>query len=146
MIFIHLLLGILLGKIFGNYLFFIVGSIFPDFDHLYILVRKKIPMKEIIDSIRFEKKYNLRYKTLLFHSLLGLMLFSGILYVFNQKGALIFAMAYFLHLLIDWADIDEKYYLYPVKIKFKGFLPIWSRVEKVLTMILLVLIILLTII
>ncbi|MFH1365181.1 MAG: metal-dependent hydrolase [archaeon] len=141
MIFVHLLFGILLGKIFGNYFFFIIGSIFPDLDHLYVLLKNRIPLKKAIDSIKFEEKYNLKYKTPLFHSLLGLLVFSGILFLFNQKGALIFAIAYFLHLLIDWLDIDEKYYLYPFKIKFKGFLPIWSKSEQILTILLLLLLI-----
>lgn len=140
MIFLHLLIGILLGKIFGNYFLFIFGSIFPDLDHIYILLKKRIPFNKIIDSIKFEEKYNLKYKTPFFHSLLGLLIFSGaVLILFNRESALIFAIAYFLHLLIDWADIDEKYYLYPTKIKFKGILPIWSKVEQILTLILLIL-------
>ena len=138
MIFVHLLLGILLGKIFGNYLFFIIGSIFPDLDHLYVLLKNRIPLNKLIDSIKFEEKYNLKYKTPLFHSLLGLIIFSGSLFIFNQKGALIFAIAYLLHLLIDWLDVDEKYYLYPLKIKFKGFLSIWSKSEQILTILLLI--------
>jgi len=145
MIFLHLLLGILLGKIFGNYLFFIIGSVFPDIDHLYILIKNKVPIKKVIDSIKFEEKYKLRYKTALFHSLLGLSIFSSIILLINWKGTLIFATAYFLHLLIDWLDIDEKYYLYPFKIKFKGILPIWSKAEQILTLAILI-ILLITII
>jgi hypothetical protein len=137
MIFIHLLLGILLGKLFGNYFFFILGSIFPDIDHIYIIFKNKIWTKnKIIDSIKHEEKYNIKYKTPLVHSLFGLILFSIIILFFNRTGALIFAIAYLLHLLIDWLDIDIKYYLYPFKIKFKGFLPIWSSIEKILTIIL----------
>ncbi len=140
MIFIHLLLGIILGNFFGNYFFFILGSLFPDFDHLYIIIKNKIwNSKKIIETIKYEDKFNLKYKTKLFHSILGLVLFSLIAALFNAKGAIIFAIMYLLHLLMDWADIDEKYYLYPLKIKFKGFLPIWSKYEKLLTIILLIL-------
>ena len=56
---------------------------------------------------------------------------------------MLFAIAYFLHLMMDWIDIDEKYYLYPLKIKFKGFLPIWSKLEKILTLISLIILIIL---
>jgi hypothetical protein len=139
MIFVHLLIGIILGSLYGNYLFFILGSIFPDIDHLYILVKHRLfSVRKIIDSIKFEKKYDIRYKTPLFHSLLGLILSSSVIFLFNRNGALYFAIAYLLHLLIDWLDIDEKYYLYPLKIKFKGFLPIWSTTEKIITIILII--------
>ncbi|HLD55122.1 MAG TPA: metal-dependent hydrolase [Candidatus Nanoarchaeia archaeon] len=140
MIFIHLILGLILGKIFGGYLFFILGSILPDIDHLYIMFKNKFfSINKIINSIKFEKKFGIKYKTPLCHSILGLILFSIIVFCFNKMGALYFGLAYLLHLLIDWLDIDEKYYLYPAKIKFRGILPIWSKSEQVLTIILLIL-------
>lgn len=136
MIFIHLLIGIILGILFGNISFFILGSIFPDIDHIYIIIKNKLwNIKQIRESIKFEKKFNLKYKTPLVHSILGLIIFSSIIYLFNNSGTKYFAIAYFLHLLIDWLDIDEKYFLYPLKIKFKGFLPIWSKPEKIITLI-----------
>lgn len=137
MIFIHLLIGIILGKIFGSYLFFILGSIFPDLDHMYVIIKNKFfSINKIINSIRYENKFNIKYKTPLFHSLLGLIIFSSIILIFATNGALFFAIAYLLHLLVDWLDIDEKYYFYPLKTKFSGFLPIWSKFEKVLIVIL----------
>jgi len=42
MIFIHLLIGMILGKIFGNYLFFILGSVIPDIDHIYIIIKNRL--------------------------------------------------------------------------------------------------------
>lgn len=141
MIFIHLLLGILLGLSFGNLGLFILGSIFPDIDHLYIIIKKRIfAINKIIHTIKYEKKYNIKYKTPQLHSLLGLSLLSLIIYAFFGQQVIYFSFAYFLHLLIDWLDIDEKYYLYPLKIKFKGFLPIFSLVEIVATLILLLII------
>jgi len=141
MIFIHLLLGILLGMIFGNYFFFILGSILPDLDHAYIILKNKLfSFKKIIKTIKYEKRFNIRYKTFLFHSIFGLILFSLIVYLFSKTGVIYFGVAYLLHLLIDWIDLDEKYFLYPLKIKFKGFLPIWSKFEKILTIILIIII------
>jgi len=93
--------------------------------------------------MKFESRFKIRYKTKFVHSLLGLIVFSIIVYFLDTKGALYFGIAYFLHLLIDWVDIDEKYYLYPFDIKFKGFLPIWSNFEKVVTLILLLIAIIL---
>jgi len=138
MILIHVLIGIILGKIYGHYLFFILGSIFPDIDHIYIIITNKIyNLKKLVRTIKYEKEFGLKYKTAFFHSILGLILFSLIIYIFSKKGVIYFSAAYFCHLLIDWLDIDEKYYLYPFKIKFKGVLPIWSKLEKILTLILL---------
>ncbi len=141
MIFIHLLLGIILGKFFGNYLFFIIGSVLPDFDHLYIIFKNKFyNINKIINSIKFEKKFGIKYKTPIFHSFLGLILSSIVIYTLSNQKVIYFGVAYFLHLLIDWIDIDIKYYLYPFKTKFKGFLPIWSKFERTLTIILFILI------
>ena len=140
MIFIHLLLGIILGKIFGgSYFFFILGSLVPDLDHLYIIIKNKLwTLKKIKETIKYEHKFGIKYKTPLFHSILGLLIFSSFICLFSDMGALSFAIAYFLHFLVDWVDIDEKYFLYPLRIKFKGFLPIWSKTEKVLTIILII--------
>ncbi|MAH50698.1 hypothetical protein CMI37_33070 [Candidatus Pacearchaeota archaeon] len=144
MIFIHLLVGIILGISFGNLFFFILGSLFPDIDHIYIIIKNKLwNIRKIKESIKFEKKFGIRYKTKLFHSVLGLILFSFLIFILYPKGAIYFGLAYFLHLLIDWIDIDEKYFLYPLKIKFKGSLPIWSRLEKIITIVLIIIIILL---
>ncbi len=130
--------------IFENYFFFILGSILPDLDHVHIIIKNKLfSFKKIIKTIKYEKRFNIRYKTFLFHSVLGLILFSLIVYLFSKTGAIYFGIAYLLHLLIDWSDIDEKYFLYPLKIKFKGFLPIWSKFEQVLTIIIILLILIL---
>lgn len=140
MIFAHIFIGLILGKLSGNYFIFILGSIFPDLDHIYVIFKNKFfSIKKIVHSIKFERKFGVRYKTTLFHSIFGLILFSIIIYFFSKIWALYFAIAYLLHLLIDWLDIDEKYYLYPTKIKFKGVLPIWSKFEQIITLFLLLL-------
>ena len=105
-----------------------------------IIKNKSLGIKNIIKSIKFEEKFGLNYKTPLFHSLIALIFFSFIVYIFNNQGAIFFGIAYILHLLIDWVDIDIKYYLWPFRIKFKGFLPIWSKFEQVLTIVLLIII------
>lgn len=141
MIFLHLLLAIILGHFFGYTIWFIIGSIFPDIDHIYIMLKNKLwNPRKYIDSIRFEKKYNIKYKTPLFHSLLGAIIFSLPILVFSKTAALIFFISYLLHLIVDWLDIDDKYYLYPAKIRFKGFLQVWSKTEQIITLIILIVI------
>ncbi len=144
MIFVHLLLGIILGITFKSYFFFILGSMFVDFDHILVILKNKLwNLNRIIESIKFEEKFGIRYKTPFFHSLFGLLLFSLIIFMFNQKGGMQFGAAYLTHLIIDWIDIDEKYFLYPLKIKFKGVLPIWSRFEQIITIALSIMVIIL---
>lgn len=140
MIFLHLIIGLILGKVTHSYLPFILGSIIPDIDHLYIILKHKLyknKFKTLIDSIKNEEKYKIRYKTPLVHSLLGLIILSGIFYIItrNNLSLIYFSFSYLMHLLMDWPDKDIKYYLYPFKIEFKGFLPIWSKTEQILTII-----------
>lgn len=146
MIFLHLIIGIILGKLTSAYLPFILGSIIPDIDHVYIIIKHKLyknKFKTLTDSIKNEEKYKIRFKTPLVHSLLGLIIISSTFYLFNQTltSTIYFALAYLLHLLMDWPDKDIKYYIYPLKIEFKGFLPIWSKTEKVITALALIILI-----
>jgi hypothetical protein len=139
MIFVHFLFGVIFGQSFGNYLFFILGSVFPDVDHVYVILKNRFfSFEKIMNSIKFEKKFGVRYKTQFFHSLLGLVLFSVVICFFNVVGAICFSVAYFFHLLVDLFDVDEKYYFYPLRIKFSGWLPIWSSFEKILTIVLII--------
>src|SRR4030042_5618323 len=137
MILAHAIIGLM--PIENNHFswFWFLGSVIPDADHIFIILRNRFfTPRKIIDSVRFEEKYNVRYKTKYFHSLLGAIAISVPLVLVSSKGAAYFFLAYILHLLIDWLDIDEKQYLYPLKIKFKGFLPIFSKTEMIITIIL----------
>lgn len=141
MIFIHLLLGIILGKVYGYFWIFILGSVFVDLDHIYVIFKNKLwNSHKVIQNLKFEKQFNIRFKTPFFHSMFGAILFSLILSIFIKEEVIYFFFAYLLHLLIDWIDIDDKYYLWPLKIKFNGVLPIWSKTEQVLTIILIIII------
>jgi len=143
MIFLHLIIGLILGKLTFAYIPFILGSLIPDIDHIYIILKHKLHKKNFLDTLKNEEKYNIKYKTPLFHSLLGLIIFSIIFYLItlNQLSSIYFASAYFLHLLMDWPDKDIKYYLYPSKIKFSGSFPIWSKTEKLLTILAIIILI-----
>ena len=142
MIFAHSIVGITAGNYFGDFWYWLLGSIIPDIDHLWILYRYKIFSSEkIIDSMRFEEKYNLNYKTKYIHSVFGAVILSAPVFLISAQGGLYFFVAYIGHLLLDWPDRDIKYYLYPLKIKFRGFLPIWSHKERIFTIFLTILMI-----
>jgi len=138
MIFLHLILGLILGNFYGHTLLFVVASMLPDIDHLYVIIKNKLyNKKKLFDALKHEERYNLRFKTPLMHSVLGLIICTSLFYLFsyNLTLSVYFSLAYFSHLLLDWPDIDKKQYLYPFKKEFKGFLPIWSRAEKIATLV-----------
>lgn len=143
MIFVHSIVGITAGNYSGYFWYWFLGSIIPDIDHLWMLYRHKIFSREkIIDSMRFEEKYGINYKTKYIHSVFGAIIFSAPVFLIDATGGFYFFIAYLGHLLLDWLDQDIKYYLYPLKIKFRGFLPIWSYPERIFTIFLLILMIL----
>lgn len=120
----------------NNYFLAISGAIIADIDHLYMMIKHKLfKLKNIIESLKYENKYDIKYKTPLMHSITGLFITSIIvLIIYNNKSdTIIFALAYLSHLLLDWIDTDEKLLLYPLKIKFNGILPIWSKPEQIAT-------------
>jgi hypothetical protein len=139
MIFLHLILGVFLGKFFRHYAAFILGAVFADLDHIYIyfikggLRWKNFSWKKLLDFIKYEERFGFKSKTPLFHSILGLIVFSAMTYILFGQEVVFFAIAYLSHLLLDWLDKDEKYLLYPWKLRFKGFAPVWSRTEQVIT-------------
>ena len=64
MIFAHSIVGIIAGNYFGYFWYWFLGSIIPDIDHLWMLYKHRIfSVSKIIDSMRFEEKYELNYKT-----------------------------------------------------------------------------------
>lgn len=138
MIFLHFILGLIIGKLTGNIFLFTFFSILPDIDHLYIIIKNKIfSKKKLIDSLKNEENYSLRFKTPFMHSILGAAIISMLYYFFTlDLGTLYLASsAYLLHLLLDWPDKDKKQFLFPLKKEFSGFLPIWSIPEQIITFI-----------
>ena len=137
MIFAHLIVGAMPidHSEFSWYLF--IGSIIADVDHLFVLYKNKIfSWEKFIDVMRFEDKYGLRFKTKYAHSIFGAVVATLPVLFINIRGALYFFIAYIISLLLDWPDIDEKQFLYPFKKKFRGFLPILSKIEIAFTVLL----------
>lgn len=144
MILAHSIVGITVGTYTGQFWFVFWGSVLPDIDHIFVLLRHHVyPFRKIIASMRDEEKYSLFYKTKYVHSVFGALVFSAPIFFFiDRTGAAYFFLAYLGHLLLDWPDHDVKQYLFPFKKKFKGFLPIFSKREIMFTMLLLVLMVL----
>lgn len=117
-----------------------LGSIAPDIDHLFLLIKNKIfSWKKIIKYMRFSDSHNIRFKTKYLHSIFGATLMSLPFLAIGLQSAKTFFLAYLLHLVLDWPDHDEKQFLFPMRKKFKGFLPIFSKPEIAFTLTLIIL-------
>ncbi len=137
MTFAHPLIGLILGKQFGHTAAFVVGSIFPDIDHLFILIKNKhFNFREAFAAMENEDVAGERYKTPYTHSILGWLLFSSIVSFYDWPTGLAFGVAYALHLLLDIIDTDEKQLFYPFKKTIRGFLPVFSKYEIIFAVIL----------
>jgi len=137
MILAHAIVGVTAGNYFGFFWYIVAGSIIPDIDHAYILLKNKFyTWHKIVDSIKFEERYKINYKTKYIHSVFGALIIALPLAFFDMKGSVYFFLAYIFHLAIDWLDCDEKQFLFPLKIKFRGFLPIFSKTEIMATLLL----------
>lgn len=134
MILAHVLVGITAGTYVGDMPYILAGSIFPDMDHLIVIVKNKTySWDKLLQSLRTDGKHGLKYKTKYVHSIFGAVIFSAPLLLISSIGAWHFFLSYLGHLALDWVDHDEKQYLFPLKKKFRGFLPIFSRVEIAFT-------------
>jgi hypothetical protein len=141
MIFAHLIIGTIPIEDKFSWFWFI-GSIIPDIDHLFIILKKKIfSYSKLMDSLVNEEKYGIVYKTKYCHSMFGAVMFSIPVLIFSFTGGVYFLVGYFLHLILDFPDKDEKQYFFPFKKKVKGWWPILSKQEIIFTIILLIFII-----
>ncbi len=137
MIFAHPLIGLILGKQFGYTTYFVVGSVLPDIDHLFVLIKNKhFKPREIFDAMKNEKKYGERYKTPYTHSLLAWVVISTFIILINKMAGLAFSIGYLIHLILDAIDTDEKQLFYPFKKRLKGFLPVFGSFEIIISLIL----------
>ena len=71
------------------------------------------------------------------HSIFGAVVTTIPVLFISREVALYYFVAYLIHLVLDWPDIDEKQYFYPFKKKIRGFLPIFSKPEIIFTILLL---------
>jgi len=117
--------------------FWFIGSVIADIDHLFVLYSHRIlSWDKLVDAIKFEDKHGIHFKTKYMHSIFGAVVTSIPILFINKEGALYYFIAYLVHLVLDWPDIDEKQYFYPFKKKIRGFLPIFSKPEIIFTVLL----------
>ena len=137
--FAHLLAGLIIGYLSGNYLIALVGALVLDLDHLWIYFKHKILFKpkKFWKTITSPKDPYGNQRNYL-HSFLFWIIISILILLINWNIGVIFSLAYLSHLLLDLLDGSDFYPLYPIKWKVKGPIKYLSWKELVFTLILLI--------
>ncbi|MDD3711267.1 MAG: metal-dependent hydrolase [Patescibacteria group bacterium] len=131
----HLALGLIIGKISGDYSAALIGSLAIDIDHMFPAMREKrfLNIREYWKRSRSYADSGRSY----FHGIFALIFFSVILYFFDPRFALIFSIAYLGHFFLDALDNSDFMPFYPLsKFNIKGFIPYFSKQEFVFSLIL----------
>jgi len=129
----HLLAGLIIGNLTGNYTVAITGSLVVDLDHIIsfyrhgILFNPKKLLKEVLDE-KDPWKDQRNY----LHNVFVWMVISIILCSINFSFGIIFSLCYFVHLIFDALNSVNFYPFYPSK-KFlvKGFIKYGTRKELI---------------
>ncbi|MDO8522157.1 MAG: metal-dependent hydrolase [bacterium] len=125
----HILAGLVIGKLTGDYTAALTGSLFMDLDHLISYHQNGILFKPraILHESLTEKDPWGSQKNI-FHSVQAWAIISLLVVALNLHFGLIFSLAYFVHLSLDALNGDV-YPFYPYK-KFQIKKPIIRYLSK----------------
>ena len=131
----HLAMGLLVGKLSGNYGAAIAGAMFIDLDHLipYIKHRILFSPKKLWKTITGPKDPYGNQRNFL-HSILTGIIVSAAVILVNFGIGIIFALGYLSHLLLDLVDGSDFYPFHPVsRMNIKGPIGYFSKSEAAVT-------------
>ncbi|TAL48780.1 hypothetical protein EPN83_03225 [Patescibacteria group bacterium] len=127
----HVLAGLIIGKITGDFSTAIAGSLVMDLDHTISYFRHGILFKprQLFKAISDEADPWGDQRNFL-HSIFSWVVISVALLTINFNFGLVFSIAYFFHLVFDALDGADFYPFFPFK-KFaiKGFVEYYSKQE-----------------
>lgn len=127
----HVLAGLVIGKITGNFPLAIAGSIAMDLDHLISYFRHGILFnpRRLFKAISSETDPWGDQRNFL-HNVFVFLGITAFFLVVNFPLGVVFSIAYFFHLLFDALDTADYYPLFPYrKIVLKGFVKYYSKQE-----------------
>lgn len=134
----HLLAGLIIGKLTGNYAISLIGSVMIDLDHLIIFHRNGILFKlkkfiaaaiNRIDLVIDQRNY--------FHNVFFFIIVAAAVLIINFKIGLAFSLAYLSHLLLDSLDNLNYFPFYPnKKINLRGPIKYCSLQEFIFAIVL----------
>ena len=125
----HVLAGLIIGKITGDFPTALAGSLVMDLDHTISYFRHGILFKprQLFKAIHDEADPWGDQRNFL-HSIFSLVAISILLLTIDFNFGLVFSIAYFFHLVFDALDGADFYPFSPFK-KFliKGFVKYFSK-------------------
>jgi hypothetical protein len=133
----HIVAGLILGKITNNYPLALASALLVDVDHLIPYIKHKViysPKKfwktvtNPVDRYGNQRNY--------LHSFITWSILSVVIFLINFKLGIILSLGYLSHLLLDLIDGSDFYPFYPLKYKFIGPIPYFSKYEFVFTLLL----------
>lgn len=125
----HILAGLIIGKLTGDYTAALTGSLVMDIDHFFSYHRHGVlfkPGRMIRHSLTAEDP--LGNQKNIFHSVQAWIIASLLAMAFNMHFGLTFSLAYIVHLILDALNGDM-YPFYPYK-KFQIKKPLIRYLSK----------------
>jgi len=127
----HILAGLLIGKITGDFTTAIVASLVVDLDHFISFYRHGtlFNLRELLrESLDEEDRWGDQRNFM--HNVFVWIIISAIISLFNFNVGMVFSAAYLSHLLLDAFNKTYFYPFYPSKrFATKGFIRYNSRQE-----------------
>ena len=126
----HLAMGLVIGRLTGDYQAALLGSLIIDIDHLVPAIKEN-RLLNFKEFWRRSKSSSDSARSFL-HGLLPFIVISVLIAFFDWRFGLIFAVAYLGHLILDTLDDSPFFPFYPnKKINIKGFIPYYSTEELI---------------
>jgi membrane-bound metal-dependent hydrolase YbcI (DUF457 family) len=127
----HLIAGLIVGKITGNYSISLIGSVAVDLDHIFAWWRRGVLFKfKKIVAATTDKSFRITDQRNYFHNIFFFIAAILVFLIIDIKTGLIFGLAYLVHLLMDSLDNSGFYPFYPnKKINLRGPIKYYSLAE-----------------
>ena len=135
----HVLMGMIIGKVTGNYEAAIATSLLIDSDHIVPYIKSWLFLKPKKMLRTFMWKEWVSYEKNYLHNILIPPVIAIFGFAFHSSVLYVIALAYFVHLMADLIDDSEYFPFYPyTKIKTKWPFKHFSVRELILDIVLLV--------
>ena len=131
----HFCVGLLIGKILGNYPVALVVSLGIDVDHMYSYAKGGILSnpRAFWSYVTNREGKQIARKDYFLHSVFSWLLLSGVFFFMDGYIGLVFFVSYFFHLLLDALDSSDMHPFYPFRFKIRGPVGYFSKTEFFIT-------------
>ena len=113
----HIMAGLIVGKVTGNYPVAIITSVVFDLDHFFFYYTRDLifrPVKVFKKALR--KKIFIKGRRGIFHSVFTWIMVSALFMLINFPLGVTVSASYLVHLILDVLDDASFYPFYPLKV------------------------------